>query len=249
MNDKEHMFDFDLVEREFDSRILSYASTLEKLRDPAVSMARFGDSEIKMVSENFSIGFQKFSTALQEQLLDVISMSSPEFMIGFPPVFRNEQWSRMWNRLYEPTKELFRDVTAFANTAVSRPPCFNELKEQAVEGWISLWEGKRVVVVTGKGSRFELYDDFFGNAGEIDVVYGEAIDAFEHLDAVVKELQSRKTADVYLLSLGPAATVLAGVLHNRGVKALDVGHLSASYAYFRGKGLYPEKMAIVRDGA
>lgn len=243
----ESMFDFSVIEKTFDSRILSYRYTLNLIATEGVSLARFGDSEIKMLSESFSIGFQPFSLKLQDALRNVATSTNPGLLIGFPPVFKNEQWSNMWKRLFEPTRDYFSEIKEFGNTAVSRPPCFNELKQEAVDGWRKVWDNKSVLVVTGKGGRFDLYQDFFGNAKEVDILYGPAVDAFSQLDELKTEVLNARSYDLYLLSLGPAATVLAADLHSMGRKALDVGHLSASYAFFRGDGLYPEKIEMIRE--
>lgn len=246
-NRQEFSFDFSRVEEEFDTRILSYAETLKLLAEPDISLARFGDSEIKMLSEGFSIGFQRFSIELQNALRDVLSEPRENLSIGFPPVFKNEQWANMWLRLFEDTREAFKQFRSFSNTAVSRPPCFNELGESAVNGWKNVWDGKKVLVVTGQGGRFDLKSPLLSNAAEISEVYGPAINAFEDLSSIEKRIFEASRPDLILLSLGPAATVLAHRLSQEGLKALDVGHLTASYSYYKGKGLYPEKMAMINS--
>ncbi|MFJ2317205.1 GT-D fold domain-containing glycosyltransferase, partial [Glutamicibacter sp. NPDC087661] len=53
-------------------------------------------------------------------------------------------------------------------------------------------------------------------------------DAFTDLERVVSETLE-KNPDLAIISLGPAGTVLAKKLSERGIRALDIGHLSSSY--------------------
>lgn len=240
------MFDFDLIEETFDSRILSYTDTLSEIAKPGVSLARFGDSEIKMLSTNFSIGFQRFSPELQSSLHQVLQDPKENLLIGFPPVFRNEQWSRLWENHFSSTQKAFNHIPALANTAVSRPPCFSEIKGAALTGWKKVWDQKSVTIITGRGSRFQYYEELFGNSTSFEYIYAQPVDAFEQMHSIIKSVESGPASDVYLISLGPTATVLAYELAERGFKALDVGHLSASYAYWKGEGNYPEKMKLTQ---
>lgn len=239
-------FDFDLVKSAFDSRIMTYLETLDNLASPDVSMARFGDSEIKMLSESFSIGFQQFDPKLQVRLLDVAENPVDGLLVGFPPAFENEQWASMWSRLFEKTVPKFKGHDRFANTAVSRPPCFNELGAEAVELWQKVWDKRSVTVITGRGSRFDCRSELFDNASSVKLLSTEPMNAFTNLDEIKDQISRNGKDDIYLISLGPAATVLAYDLHIDGYKALDVGHLTASYDYKFSGGLYPEKLKMVR---
>jgi hypothetical protein len=53
-------------------------------------------------------------------------------------------------------------------------------------------------------------------------------DAYDHVDALEQRLL-KVPADIFLLSLGPTATVLAARLSRRGRRAIDIGHITSSY--------------------
>lgn len=239
-------FDFDIIEKTFDARLLSYEETLHEIAKPGVSMARFGDGELKQLFRPYNIGFQPFSMELQRDLREIVTSHAPNVLVGFPPVFRNEQWARLWHDILDETIDLFRGERVFANTAVSRPPCFSELKGKAVDLWMQVWEGRSVCVVTGKGSRFDLYPEFFGNARQIDFLYSSPVDAYAQMDELMAKIAEMPAYDKYLLSLGPTATIMANRLAASGRDALDIGHLSGSYNYVIGKGVYPERMPLTR---
>ena len=240
-------FDFDVIEETFDARLLSYEATLHEIAKPGVSMARFGDGELKQLFRPYNIGFQPFSEELQADLREVIAHHEPNVLIGFPPVFRNEQWATLWHDILGETVEIFRDEKIMANTAVSRPPCFSELREKAVELWKEVWDQRTVLVVTGKGSRFDLYPEFFGNATKIDFLYSSPVDAYAQMEDLLKQIDDLPRYEKYLLSLGPTATIMANRLAASGHDALDIGHLSGSYSFVVRKGVYPEKMPLTRE--
>lgn len=239
-------FDFDNIVRVFDSRILSYADTLAAIAQPGVSMARFGDGELKQLFRPYNIGFQPFSKELQDDLRKVVHSPLDNVLIGFPPVFRNDQWATLWRDILPQTIDLFANVPRFANTAVSRPPCFNELRGLAVELWQKVWQDRSICVITGEGSRFDLFPEFFGNASEIDFIRTVPVDAYADLPRIMGLVESGKKYDKYLISLGSAGTVLAYRMAELGFDALDIGHLSAGYSYVMRSGDYPEKMPLTR---
>ena len=53
-------------------------------------------------------------------------------------------------------------------------------------------------------------------------------DVYAHVDALEQRLLE-VPADIFLLSLGPTATVLAARLSRRGRRAIDIGHITSSY--------------------
>ena len=79
----------------------------------------------------------------------------------------------------------------------------------------------------GRGSRFELIDELFDNL-TADFVYAPPRNAYEALDSIEEEVLAQGN-ELVLLALGPAATVLAARIADRGVQAIDIGHISASY--------------------
>lgn len=239
-------YDFDEIERVFDSRILSYKDTLVAIAQPGISLARFGDGELKQLFRGYNIGFQPFSTDLQNDLRKVITSPLENVLIGFPPVFRNEQWAKLWRDILPETKALFSNTKTFANTAVSRPPCFTELGPEAVALWRDVWHEKSICVVTGEGSRFDLHPELFDNAKRIDFIRTVPVDAYGDLARILGAVESGEKYDKYLISLGSAGTVLAYKLASRGLDALDIGHLSGSFSHVVLKGTYPEKMPLTR---
>lgn len=83
--------------------------------------------------------------------------------------------------------------------------------------------------MTGKNSRFELSPALFDSISSSVVIESTATDGFEDLPRVLAQLENVR-CDMVLIALGPAGTILARKLHEIGVRALDIGHLSDSHA-------------------
>ena len=111
--------------------------------------------------------------------------------------------------------------------SVSRAGAFNTERERLVNAWRSCWDGRKATVAFGRGSRFELIDELFDNL-TADFVYAPPRNAYEALDSIEEEVLAQGN-ELVLLALGPAATVLAARIADRGVQAIDIGHISASY--------------------
>ena len=241
-------FDFSQTENDFDSKLYGYEESLIRLADPNVSLARFGDGELKlMFNEYFHLGFQRNSAELRDALLAVADEKADDLYLGFNPTFRNQRYSEMYMRIYPDVKRVFGPTERFINACVSRPPCFSELKGSAVDLWRDVWADKRILIVAGSGSRFQYYPELFDSAKGVEMMDAPAVGAFEFLDSIQKEMLTQYKFDRVLIALGPAATVLAHRLWASGVSALDVGHLTASYAHIMLKATYPEKLPMSKD--
>ncbi len=232
-----------------DERVLGMRETVRRLADGQAGFARFGDGEfLLMLRITFSLRFQQNSFALQEALQDVFTRPTNDLLVGFPHQFHTLHWTNVWSDLWTEVRVLAPQETTFGDSHVTRPIFFEEYGQEGVDLWRRVWEGKSVTVVAGKSGRFSLVDALFSGASSLDVVWSVPANGFDDLDRVVAELQQRPHTDLYLLSLGPAATVLARRLADLGLRAIDIGHLSDSYLSAFEGGSLPEARPIVQPG-
>ena len=104
-----------------------------------------------------------------------------------------------------------------------------------------------MLVVTGRGSRFDLIPELFDSAGKVDVLHTAPEHAFAERAAILRGVIERAGPEtLVLLSLGPTATLLAHRIAATGVQALDIGHISASYNYVHANGALPEALRTSR---
>ncbi|MFC8598560.1 MULTISPECIES: GT-D fold domain-containing glycosyltransferase [unclassified Isoptericola] len=229
------------------ARQMSYRETLTALAEGEASFARFGDGELRlMVDPFYKLGFQVNSRELRESLRDVLGRPRDGLLVGWPRAFWTAHNTMMWSVIWDEVQPILPAEVRFGNSHVSRPDCFQALREEAVELWRQVWAGKRVAIVTGRGSRFDLVPQLFDNLAGHEFVYSEPRNAFADLDRLVDDVRNRPGVDLCLVALGPAGTVLAGRLAEAGVRTIDVGHISNSYAnVFEGQP-HPEKVPPVR---
>jgi len=237
----------DDVQRFLDSRQLTMLETLERIRREELSFARFGDGELQMMFRpDFKLAFQRNSAQLQSALHAVLADArGTRCLVGLPYLFKDRWQSRMWLNVWPRLAGVVDHEATFGNSHVSRPLFFQFAREEGVEAWRKVWDGKKVVIVTGRGSRFELVDGLFDNVADARFVHSAPVDAFEDYERT-RDGALDQSADLFLIALGPAGTVLAHDLASRGRRALDVGHISDSYLnVFEGRSR-PERKSLQR---
>lgn len=209
---------------------LDFASTMERLARQDTSFARFGDGEFKvMLRADGNHKFQDVVPGIQDDLRAVIANDLGDRMVvGLPHLFNNPFWSNIWANYYPQLRPMFGTATSYACAHVTRPVYFRLWGGQAVTAWRKVWDGMKAVIVTGREAKFDLLPELFDNLDGAEFVRGPNTNAYAELDELERAAIAAE-ADVVLISLGPAGTVLAHRLAREGVLALDIGHISASY--------------------
>ncbi|WP_417218634.1 GT-D fold domain-containing glycosyltransferase [Arthrobacter sp.] len=228
------------------SKQLSLIETLDAITEEGLSFARFGDGELKMLTRiDFKARFQRNSPELQAALRSVLTDPPSNLLIGAPHAFSDVHWTRAYAEYWDSCRQLFGGIQRFGDSHVSRPVVFESHGALAAERWSRVWAGKRILIITGEGSRFDLIPELFSTALGQEFLYSKPRDAFDDLDRLVIECKSR-CADIVLISLGPAGTILAALLASEGLQAIDLGHLSNSYLHVFAGGELPERTPIER---
>ena len=96
-----------------------------------------------------------------------------------------------------------------------------------------VWNDRDIVFIEGEKSRLGVGNDLFDNARSIRRILGPAKDAFERIDDIMQEACKIEKSALFLIALGPAATVLAYDLFKAGYQAIDVGHVDVEYEWWR----------------
>lgn len=228
-------------------RQLGLRSTLEHLANSEDSFVRFGDGEFRLaVHPEVNLPFQRNSEPLREELRAIVkNPQAPGLLIGFPHVYTDANWSKIWLEIWNQLEPYLAGEGVYGDSHVTRPIAFSSLREDAVELWRKVWDGKSVLVVSGKGSRFDLLPELFDNVLSVDRIDSTPSDAFEDLPRVMEEIK-QADADLVLIALGPAGTVLGARLAAAGRRAIDIGHLSDSYANVFAGAARPEAKPVSR---
>lgn len=241
------------VRRVIQGRQLSMMETMDQLAS-GKSIARWGDGEIKlMVQPEFDLMYQKSDTALASDLRRLLAgydAVADRLLLALPTVFTTRLWMGIWSENWHVLGPILEVSTApWGNTHISRPPFFQRHGADAVRAWRKLWADKRVCVVAGRGSRFELLPELFDNVASVVRVDSEPADAYVTLPDLKRRLDDVDDVDLFLLALGPSGTVMAGHLASEAGgarQAIDIGHLASSYLNVFKGGRVPEQLPQTR---
>lgn len=232
---------------------LGLAPTLERIVQERLSFARFGDGELKiMLRPEFNLRFQRWSSGLATDLRAVLTCDGfdpDRLLIGFPYPYRGLYWSDLWLDIWPDLRPLLRTDITYGTTHVSRPVFFQRMGQDGVALWRQVWQDREVCIVTGEGSRFDMVPELFDNVASTRFVHSMPVNAYNDLPRLMGELKNEDPGVLYLVALGPAGTLVTAWLAQMGRWAIDVGHISASWANVFAGGKLPERLELRRSPA
>lgn len=240
-------------------RIPSYTvhSIVESSRDVSqnnISLSRYGDGELRwLLGVPVTHSFQKNDETLSNRLSEVFkSRDISNFAISLPELPNkgsgykfSEQvaWRAFWVRYGMQLMPLIDPNYIYQNAFITRPYMAYKLKHQneATEVFDNLkqsWNGKVVLIIEGKFTRFGIEDNLLSNAGDVKRIICPDVNAFEAYksiyDAAVESFQMFDLDKlIVLIALGPTATVLCYDLAKLGVQAVDIGHADIEYSWYQ----------------
>ncbi len=230
-----------------------FTRTLERIVDQRLSFARFGDGELRiMLRPEFNLRFQRWTPGLAADLQAVLTYDGYDpdrLLVGFPYPYRSLYWSDLWLDIWPHLRPLLRTDIAYGTTHVSRPIFFERLGADGVDLWRRVWQDREVCIVTGEGSRFDLVPELFDNVAGTRFVHSMPVNAYTDLPRLMDELKREDPDLLYLIALGPAGTLVTAQLARMGRWAIDVGHISASWANVFAGGKWPERLDLTRKPA
>lgn len=230
------------------SGVMSIADTLNYICEHRSSISRIGDGEFECIVGN-SIPFQKRSIRLRLRLLEILGSDPQNCLIGFQPysapnfdqitsyqdfTYADSCFAQIGRTLIEHTSP----NRIYANALITRTQAF---RESGVDQVKRLWDSRDVVIVTGHGSAFSLDDRLFDNMRSVSHIYGLSAHAFSQYDRLLTDCLRFSKENLFLISLGPTATVLAYDLSQRGYQALDMGHVPNCFHEYMGERESPER--------
>lgn len=214
-------------------KIASVAETMDELQNTERSIARFGDGEFKMMFLGGQIGFQQRDEKLIERLKEVLVARDERLMVGLITFFGammnpDLHWRSLMGQLRPHINPFLDAQTQYYAAGITR----NSTSKDHFLRLKSLWAGKNVVTIEGTMCRLGVGNDLFDNVASMRRILAPAECAFSVYDAIVREAMKCERDVLFLLALGPTATVLAHDLCKAGYRALDIGHLDICYELF-----------------
>lgn len=233
-------------EKKWPPHILSKKETLEYIKNQKCSIGRFGDGEVSLMAM-IGIGFQSPSWKLRKELIEIANSNDPSFLVCIPISIINpsdmlessQKWWKSNLRLMGLIwKHYFSHTLLFGDSQMTRP-WLNTQNEELAKMCFSMlsdeWENKDVVLIEGEKSRVGVGNDFLSKAKSVRRILGPANNAYSKIDEIEKAAKTFSKDSLFLLALGPTATVLAYRLHNAGYRALDIGHMDIEYEWWKMK--------------
>lgn len=225
-------------------QIASIEETIQKIVREGCSVSRFGDGEI-LLTNNKAIGFQKADSKLGERLKEVLQSNADGHIVclsdTFTDIYRYNRKARrfwrthffiyghIWDNLLIPNKQYY-------NTFVTRPYMDFAQKTQCGK-WFhdmqAIWQDRNIIFIEGDKSRLGVGNDLFHNAKSIKRILCPPTSAFDKYDSIVNEAIKQNKDVLFLIALGPTATVLAYDLHKKGYQAIDIGHVDIEYEWWK----------------
>lgn len=225
--------------------ILSYEDTINELLTSNKSLSRFGDGELLIVCGE-KLGFQDTNNELSKRLAEVLSSNDDRVLIGVPDVLNYEAFDRLteesktfwveniyrykevWDKyINKNQKYASANVTRFYIRTKDKTKC-----DDLINKIVKLWDNKEVVVVEGDKTRFGTGNNILQNAKSVERVLGPAENAFNKYDEILEAIKELDKNKLYLLALGPTASVLAYDMAKLGYRAIDIGHLDLEYEWY-----------------
>lgn len=237
---------FDAVYRHlcFIPRILPHTDVVEQIVSQRLSLARFGDGELKVML-GADINFQHTTPLLSKRLKEVFLSRNSHLLVGIPDVFEHLE-------RYNATEQSFwqyhlrfrrwhwhryiRRTQWYASTFLSRFYSMEydvQLAQNRLLILRRLWEGRNIIFIEGSETKMGVGNDLFQNAASIRRILCPAKDAFSSYDSILMTtLNEAQSDDLIILALGPTATVLAADLCQSGLQAFDLGHIDIEYEWY-----------------
>lgn len=229
----------------FSPNVMSYQDTINSIVCEHKSLARFGDGELSIMYGG-DLNFQKSSDILKKRMREVAETDDKRILIGIPDIFDGLQkfdsvQQSFWkvNLYFNRSKwySFLKKDRKYADAFLSRFYSMEydkELSSIRVQLLRTIWQDRNVIFVEGKDTKLGVGNDLFDNVASIRRILCPAKDAFSKYGEILKMAKAHaRPDDLFILALGPTATVLAYDLCMAGHQALDLGHLDIEYEWYK----------------
>ncbi len=217
--------------------------TLAIMIERKSSVCRYGDGECNL-AQNISIPCQTASPQLATRLQVILKSNQKDILICLPDTFGSlNQYTAhvqtFWRSYLAKHRASFYQLInlnkPYYDTMVSRP--YIDYADQSLTGHFytqfkEIWNHRNVVIVEGKKTKMGVGNDLLKGAQSIKRILGPELNAFDRYDKLLEVAQQQPKDSLFLICLGPTATVLAYDLALAGFQAIDTGHLDIEYEWF-----------------
>lgn len=224
--------------------VLSKEETLDMILKKKVSITRYGDGEFDVIKGGRAGHFQHASPELQKRLKEILHSDHPNLLVCIPKVYMDQRKAiysvQKFITIYMALNRKFfysilKTGKVYGDSFISRPYISfrNKKIDLFFEKMKQIWTYRDVVIIEGEFSCLGVENDLFDNAKSLQRILCPAKEAFNIYDIILNEAQKISKDKLFILALGPTATLLAYDLTIRGYQALDLGHIDIEYEWFK----------------
>lgn len=233
-------------------KVTTIEATVDLLIHSRASICRFGDGEFSIMMGCSRQGFQHQDDLLAKRLTEVVKSNHENCLIAIADNYSSlENYSNMSKNeiRYYMTKEvrmghisLLEPERVYYNAYITTPYMLyadrdTDQPKKRFDKLKQIWEKRDIIIVEGCLSRLGVGNDLFDGANSIRRILCPAEHAFDRYNEILEEATKLgnslgKDNVIYIIALGPTATVLAYDLFTQGFQAMDLGHIDNDYEYY-----------------
>lgn len=223
--------------------ILTASQTINEIVKYKKSVSRFGDGEISWILGTQRGSFQHGSDKLSNKLAEVLSSDIDNLLICLPSTMNTLKgldinskhfWSKTMH--YHRFEILYYiRIKKFGDSLFTRPYMIYKNKDLAKEKFQNIkkiWAKREVVIIEGQFTYFGVGNDLLSNVSSVSRIIAPHEDAFEVYDDILNEAKKFNKSVLFLVALGPTATILSYDLAKNGYQSIDIGHVDIEYEWF-----------------
>ncbi len=224
-----------------------FEETVNQIINENASMCRFGDGEFSLICGK-DLKFQPHDDALAKELKNILQLSPEQrsgIMVCIPDVFDSldqyivraeKYWKSYLHRNRKKIYDLLRFDAKYFDAQVTR--FYVDFADKSgMDKKVSLlkkiWQDKCILIIEGEKSRLGMGNDLFSNTKSVRRIVCPSANAYSKINKIEQAVAEAYDFDMVLIALGPTATVLAYRLHQKGLHALDIGHIDIEYEWYK----------------
>ncbi|KAG4097249.1 DUF1792-domain-containing protein [Neocallimastix lanati (nom. inval.)] len=226
--------------------ILLPEETLDEIIYNNKSISRFGDGELGIIFGS-RIGFQKFDKNMSKRLIDILNSNEKGLLIGLENSLKYsylnilKDWvANYWIHWIKRNKTKLINLLdlskQYGSTKISR--FYMDYKENTIDvpkylkQLRMIWNKKDIIIIEGEKTRLGVGNDLFNNVNSLQRIICPSENSFDVYNKIYNEAIKIDKSKLFLISLGPTATILAFDLYKNGYQAIDIGHVDIEYEWY-----------------
>ncbi len=226
-------------------KIKSGEEAVQRIIDERCSISRFGDGEFELMAGRVRPRFQQPDERLALRLKEVLHSNRDNLLIAIADTYGalDQYEGKAAEVIREYMTPEVRDYhysvldkdRVYYDTYLSRPYIIYKDKSSAkhkFEQIKRIWEDRNVIIVEGELSRFGVGNALLERAKSIRRILCPSKNAFARYGDILERTLKEDSTCLYIIALGPTATVLAYDLALAGYQAIDMGQVDLEYEWF-----------------